>query len=112
VVDDRGVLHAQCGMSYYLFGHPNPAVAQRCHAAYSGHASVAYVALIVVLAATTTIAFASWPILTRLVSTPSRAALAALTGAATLIALPALQTTPVQLRDSTGPFTAHCGIGF
>src|SRR5581483_6555524 len=113
-VDTRGSLTAHCGIGFYLFGHPNPVVAQACGRTYRGHADVAIAAGLVVVGVTIAQLFAvsarrPWA---RWVATPGRAAITALVGAAIVVGGLALRTIPVRTHDASGPFTAHCGLSF
>ena len=44
--DRQGAFSAQCGVSYYVSGHPRPAVERACRRAYAGHAVVLFIGTI------------------------------------------------------------------
>lgn len=122
--DSRAPLTAHCGMSYQLFGHPNPVVRQVCQSAYAGRAAAAMasgaVALVAGFALLGTIVFHEerrrrsravryW----RMVAgTAPRAALLTLAACAFVVGAVALRTVPVHGSDEAGPYTAHCGFGY
>lgn len=121
-VDAHGPFRARCGVSYYLFGHPNSLVRQTCRSAYASHAGPLFTAGSLVVVATTmlvlTIISSSRPpgrirqFGAHATATPTRAALATISVSALAVGLAWLRTVPVQGHDSYGPFTAHCGLGY
>ena len=114
-IDRSGPFVARCGIGYYVAGHPDPVVAQVCHAAYGGHAlSLALAAATLAIAAVVITCLARpagfSQVLAWLGATRARAALSALVASAAVIGALALRTVTVQTSDPTGPLAAHCGL--
>src|SRR5207247_583171 len=110
--DPSGPLSARCGVGVYLFGHPNAVVERACHESYEGRALVLGLASAVIVVATAILVFKiataghSGPGMgpsrrgfVRLVDSPSRAAVAVLTGVAFVVGAAALRTVAVHLSD-------------
>jgi hypothetical protein len=126
--DSVGPYRASCGIGYYVAGYPTAGVAAACHSAYGGHAAAFFVAVLVLLASSISLAVlvaagrapeeapnrAARALVSvrRLWATPARAAVLTADAVAFTAAVVALRTVSIPAADSQGPLVAHCGISY
>jgi hypothetical protein len=122
--DAGGPLRAHCGVAFYVAGAPNHAVDAACRYAFASRVPALLLSGLVVVAVTAllvrSIARGDSPdqtsgvkrVWSQLTSTPGRAALATLDGAALLAVIAAAQPITVVTADAAGPLRAHCGLQY
>jgi hypothetical protein len=114
LTDDAGPLRAECGLSYFLVGHPNDVVEDTCRERFAGRAVVALLALGIAGSSSIFLMLRA----TRNKVNPDahrpamRGVALGLAIAAAVVGAGSLRTVPVAGTDRDGPITIHCGASY